>query len=201
MMKVKPQGLIKEVSAVVERGNLILITGGVRSGKSSYAESLAVQAPGPVYFIATCIPGDEEMIARISRHQGRRPRTWVTVEESLDPARVIAEKDGPQAVFILDCLTMLISNHLLRPENSKSEAEILELVGDLTRIAYKAQGSVIIVSNEVGGGIVPADPISRTFRDLLGRTNQIVASQADRVYLCVAGLPVDMKALVGYNNP
>ncbi|HWP95291.1 MAG TPA: bifunctional adenosylcobinamide kinase/adenosylcobinamide-phosphate guanylyltransferase [Syntrophomonadaceae bacterium] len=185
---------------MAERGKLILITGGVRSGKSSYAGNLAAQIPGPVHFIATCVPVDEEMAARVSHHQQSRPRTWITVEESMDPARIIAEEDGPQAVFILDCLTMLISNYLLLTEKRKSEAEILELVRDLTRIGYEAQGTVIIVSNEVGAGIVPADPVSRTFRDLLGRANQIVASQSDRVYLCVAGLPVDMKALAEEKN-
>lgn len=173
------------------KARLIFITGGVRSGKSSYAKKMALAMPGPVFYVATCIPGDEEMQARVAEHQRRRPASWKTVEEAVDPARVITDNDQPGAVFLIDCLTMLVNNLMLNgdcPEDC-----ILARVEELAKTASEACATVIIVSNEVGGGIVPADPLSRKYRDTLGRANQTVTRKADEVYLCVAGLAVKLK--------
>lgn len=180
-----------------ERGRIILITGGVRSGKSSRAAQLASSLGGRVFYIATCVPGDEEMNSRVARHREQRPGTWVTVEEALDPVRIITDNDGPGVVFLVDCLTMLISNLMLAPGGENTEPGILTIIENLARVSYEARGTVIIVSNEVGAGIVPADPVSRAYRDALGRANQIIASRADQVVLCIAGLTVDLKNLPG----
>lgn len=176
------------------KAKLIFITGPVRSGKSSYAQRLAQTLGSRVYYIATCIPGDEEMEARVAEHQKRRPVSWATVEEAQDPARVICENDQPGAVFLIDCLTMLVNNLMFSNEPSSTEEFILARIEELAIISRAAQGTVIIVSNEVGGGIVPADPLSRAYRDLLGRANQINSRIADEVYLCVAGLAVELKS-------
>lgn len=176
------------------KGRLIFITGGVRSGKSSYAQKIALSLPGPVFYVATCIPGDGEMQARVAEHQRRRPASWTTVEEALNPARVITENDRPGAVFIIDCLTMLVNNLIFNGDWPPGESDIPARVEELAETASAACATVIIVSNEVGGGIVPADPLSRKFRDTLGRANQTVSRIADEVYLCVAGLALELKS-------
>ncbi len=177
------------------KAKLIFITGGVRSGKSRYAQRIADSLNGPpVYYIATLVPGDEEMRARVAEHRQRRPASWITIEEDCDPARTIKEYDQAGAVFLIDCLTILVNNLMFSAGAQPEEGEILARVEDLARTAYEAGATVIIVSNEVGGGIVPADPMSRAFRDTLGRANQIVARMADEVYLCVAGLAVELKS-------
>lgn len=176
------------------QGKLIFITGGVRSGKSSYAQRIADSLGGPVYYIATLVPGDEEMRARVAEHRQRRPASWISIEEDRNPARIIKEHDQPGAVFLIDCLTMLVNNLMFTGDSSPGEQVILERIEDLAGTASDAQAAVIIVSNEVGGGIVPADPLSRAFRDTLGRANQIISRRADEVYLCVAGLAVELKA-------
>lgn len=175
------------------KAKLIFITGGVRSGKSCYAQKMASTIAGQVFFIATCIPGDEEMEARVAEHRRYRPASWTTIEEGFNPARVIRCNDKPGAVFLVDCLTMLINNLMFCREDIEGDISILSRIDRLARMASAAEASVIIVSNEVGGGIVPADPLSRAYRDLLGRANQIVAHQADEVYLCIAGLAMELK--------
>lgn len=177
------------------RGKMIFITGGARSGKSSWAEKLAANLGGKVTYIATCIPGDEEMVERVARHQARRPAEWQTIEEAHHPAQIIQELDEPERVFLLDCLTIFLSNRLLAMEPLDREKRILNEVTELARVSHDSLATVIIVSNEVGLGIVPGDPLSREYRDLIGRANQIVAEYADKAYLCVAGIPVDLKAL------
>lgn len=176
------------------QAKLIFITGGVRSGKSSYAQEIADSAGGKVYYIATLIPGDEEMRARVAEHQKRRPDSWITIEEDCNPARVIKEHDQPGAVFLIDCLTMLVNNLMFNGDLLPGEEEILAKVEELAGTGSAAEATVIIVSNEVGGGIVPADPLSRAFRDTLGRSNQIISRMADEVYLCVAGQALELKS-------
>ncbi|NLX89307.1 MAG: bifunctional adenosylcobinamide kinase/adenosylcobinamide-phosphate guanylyltransferase [Syntrophomonadaceae bacterium] len=172
-----------------------MVTGGARSGKSRFAGLTASKAKASVYYIATCIPQDEEMMARVEHHRQNRPSNWITLEEAVDPARVIEQYDRAGSVFILDCLTLLVSNWLLSGEISNCPEEILARVKRLAETASNAQALVIIVTNEVGWGIVPADQLSRDYRDILGRANQIIASYADEVYLMVSGLALEIRSL------
>jgi len=177
------------------RGKLIFVTGAARSGKSSYAEKIAAELKGKVIYIATCVPGDDEMNERVARHQARRPAEWQTIEEPLDPARVIKEFNDTQNIFLLDCLTLLVSNLMLRNDADSDEEQILEKITELAEVSYNSSAQIIIVSNEVGWGIVPGDPLSRSYRDIIGRANQKIASYADEVYITIAGIPVELKAL------
>lgn len=177
------------------RGKLVFVTGAARSGKSYFAEKIAAEAGGRVTYIATCVPGDQEMVERVNLHQARRPALWQTVEEALDPARVIRELDEPDHIFLLDCLTLLVSNLMLRTDGETTEEQILEHIAELAKVAYEATAQVIIVSNEVGAGIVPGDPLSRTYRDIIGRANQTLAACADEAYITIAGIPLELKAL------
>lgn len=177
------------------RGKLVFITGAARSGKSYFAEQMAAEAIGQVTYIATCVPGDQEMVERVNLHQARRPLVWQTVEEALDPARIIRELDEPGRIFLLDCLTLLVSNLLLLEGSENSEEQILKNIAELAQVGYESAAQVIVVSNEVGAGIVPGDPISRIYRDIIGRANQTMAAYADEVYITIAGIPVELKAL------
>lgn len=170
---------------------LILVLGGARAGKSTFALRLANEyggEEGSVCFIATAQALDDEMAERIARHRGERPAHWTTIEEpyQLDNALLKATDSN---VVIVDCLTLFVSNWLLRSEEHKLQ-EIAERF--LVNIRSQNQ-TVICVSNEVGLGIVPETPLGRTFRDLLGRVNQQFAAAADEVYLLVAGLPLRLK--------
>jgi len=140
------------------RGKLVFVTGAARSGKSFFAEQLAAEAAGRVTYIATCVPGDQEMVERVNLHQARRPLRWQTVEEALNPARVIRELDEPGGVFLLDCLTLLVSNLMLQSDRGSTEEQILQNITDLAQVAYEAAAQVIIVSNEVAAGTVPRFP-------------------------------------------
>ncbi|MBC7076177.1 MAG: bifunctional adenosylcobinamide kinase/adenosylcobinamide-phosphate guanylyltransferase [Syntrophomonadaceae bacterium] len=179
------------------RGKMVLVTGAARSGKSSFAEKMAAFWGGKVIYIATCIPGDAEMRERVALHQARRPDDWETVEEPFNPVKVIKEKDAPQHIFLLDCLTLLITNLILACPREEAEEIVLQKVEELARVSYESAAPVVIVTNEVGWGIVPVDNLSRVYRDIAGRTNQIMASYADEVYLTVAGIPVELKKLAG----
>lgn len=170
---------------------LTLITGGARSGKSSFALRLA-SASDDVLFVATAEPGDDDIAARIARHRRERPPHWRTIEAPLAVPAALAAAE-PAGVVVLDCATLWVSNMLLT-EGASWEAASAELAGLLEWHAATA-AHLIVVSNEVGLGIVPGDPLSRTYRDWLGRFNQRLAAAADAVYLLVAGLPVNVKAL------
>jgi len=177
------------------RGKLIFITGAARSGKSLWAETMAGDWEGPVTYIATCVPGDDEMIKRVARHRARRPAQWQTVEEAFDPARIIKELDQPRQIFLLDCMTLLLSNWMLEDDHETDEDEIIEKISELAQVSHDAAAQVIIVSNEVGWGIVPVESLARQYRDILGRANQKMAAAADEAYITVAGIPVELKAL------
>lgn len=172
---------------------LIMVTGSARSGKSCFAEQWAKNSAGQVYFIATLEPHDQEMIERVEHHRQRRPGTWITVEEGLNPEDVIRRLDAPGGVFLLDCLTLLVTNWLLNPQARHDQIEILQRVDKLAKTARGAVADVLVVTNEVGGGIVPQDALSRNYRDILGQANQIMASYADEVYLMVSGMPIEIK--------
>jgi adenosylcobinamide kinase / adenosylcobinamide-phosphate guanylyltransferase len=172
---------------------LILILGGARSGKSAFAQRLASSHAEQVLFVATTEPGDAEMAARIAKHRAERPKHWRTIEEPRAIARALVEA-GTVPVVLLDCVTLWVTNLLLN-QNAEWEAAAREL--DELLAWYQAQPvELIVVSNEVGLGIVPADDLSRTFREWLGWFNQRLAAEADAVYLMIAGLPIELKALV-----
>ena len=183
---------------------LILVTGGARAGKSTFAEQLAHQLGGDrdVCYLATAEPGDDEMRARIAAHRAARPPGWRTLEA---PHSVVAALDGLAnplnvRVVLLDCLTLLVSNVLLARRRQAETVEgiwpAVEAEADaLIRFAGQAAVTTVVVTNEVGLGIVPDNRIARVYRDLLGRANQRLAARADFVYLVVAGIPVEIKAL------
>ena len=165
--------------------------GGCRSGKSSYALETAQTFSGTKkVFIATCIPRDDEMKLRVARHQQERSRHWHTVEAPLHLPQAIVEAGGKASVLLIDCLTLWINNLLM--ENYDSE-QILDQVQSLSRAVSSATLPVVLVSNEVGTGIVPDNKLARLYRDLVGSTNQAVAACADQVIWTVAGIPVTIK--------
>jgi adenosylcobinamide kinase/adenosylcobinamide-phosphate guanylyltransferase len=169
----------------------IFVLGGCRSGKSGYALEAARKFPGDnKIFIATCIPHDDEMKLRVARHQQERSRNWLTVEAPLLLPEEIAEADGKASVLLVDCLTLWINNLMM--ENYHSE-QILSQVQSLTRAVSSATCPVILVSNEVGTGIVPENKLARLYRDLVGWANQAVAECVDQVVWTVAGIPVTIK--------
>lgn len=165
----------------------MLITGGARAGKSRYAERLMSARPAPHAVIATATAGDAEMAARIARHKAERDKSWETIEQPISVRAAIRNAARPDRIVLVDCLTLWISN--LMHEGRDIEIEIQGLVGTL----HIAAGPVIIVTNEVGLGIVPDNALARAFRDNLGRANQVVAAAADVVLFMVAGIPLVLK--------
>jgi adenosylcobinamide kinase/adenosylcobinamide-phosphate guanylyltransferase len=178
---------------------LILILGGARSGKSTYAEQLAARYPRVTY-LATGQAYDEEMAARIARHQAERPAGWRTVECPHDPAAAIRAHADETDCFLLDCLTLLVSN-LLIAHGDEAEKAVRRATDALLAAYGEAGADLLLVSNEVGLGLVPDNPLGRAYRDLLGRTNQRLAAAADTVWYLVAGIPLDVKKLAGSVPP
>jgi adenosylcobinamide kinase/adenosylcobinamide-phosphate guanylyltransferase len=177
-------------------GSLVLVTGGARSGKSAFAERLAASRGGGVLYVATAEAGDAEMAERIAVHRARRAADWLTLEEPLEPARTVRAHAGPERTVLLDCLGLLVSNVLLAEGEAGDPAARLTRLGEeLIALAGAGGRDVILVSAEVGGGLVPTSALARRFRDLLGDLNQQVASAADQTFLVVAGLAVDLRAL------
>ena len=160
---------------------MTFLVGGARSGKSGLGVRMAEGDGSPVVFIATGEASDEEMAARIARHRAERPSHWRTVEAPRDVAGALAGVD-PACFVILDCLTLWTANLLEEDDDS-----ILGAAGDLAGALSGREGASVIISNEVGSGIVPVHPVSRRYRDLLGLVNAIFQRAADRSYLCVAG--------------
>lgn len=177
---------------------ITLILGGARSGKSSYAEKLAAQLGRNVLYIATAEAGDGEMAARIENHRRSRPAHWRTLEAPLNVGAALAAvqlEPRPQ-VLLLDCLTLLISNLVLKLENqplATVEQAALAEVDDLVAAQRQLDAPLLVVSNEVGLGLVPPYPLGRVYRDALGRANQHLAAQAEQVLFMVAGLPMTVK--------
>ncbi len=171
-------------------GKITFILGGARSGKSSYAIKLAKKNSQKVAFIATCQPLDEEMQRRIKLHKKIRPSGWQTFEEPRDISALLEEIGSKFEIIIIDCLTLWISGFILKGVNENAIAEqVNKLLGSLERI----KASSVIVSNEVGLGIVPDNKLARNFRDIAGRANQLVAEKSDEVLLLVAGIPWRIK--------
>ena len=180
----------------------ILITGGARSGKSHYAQELALKSPQPVLFVATAEAGDEEMRQRIEEHKRARPSTWGTIEVTTHVGSQILQKRGKAQTVIVDCITLLINNIFCRHSDptgkaidaSLIEKEVVAEIEELVDCLHQIDASFIIVTNEVGLGLVPANRMSRLYRDLLGKANQILAKQVDEIHLMVAGWPLPIKS-------
>lgn len=171
-------------------GKIILILGGARSGKSSFAVSRAEKSGKKAAFIATAQAIDKEMRRRIQLHKQNRPKRWPTIEEYTNILSRIEEINQSFEIVILDCLTIYISNLLLQ---GTDETEIENHIADLVKTLKTANFETLIISNEVGLGIVPNNALSRKFRDLAGKINQITAKQSDEVIFMVSGLPLTIK--------
>jgi adenosylcobinamide kinase / adenosylcobinamide-phosphate guanylyltransferase len=168
----------------------IFITGGARSGKSRLAEELALGYGAPLGYIATCRAGDTEMAERIVRHRARRGSAWLTVEEQLDLTGAVSAHDGKVNALLVDCVTLWLTNLLLHHGDA---ATALAEVTSLTCLMARLATPLILVSNEVGMGIVPDNPLARTFRDLAGEANEMLARSADEVYVMFSGMPLKLK--------
>jgi len=179
----------------------ILVIGGARSGKSSFAQELASKRGGPVLFVATAEAKDEEMRRRIAAHKKSRPPLWNTIESPTLVGSQIEKNIGQARVVIVDCVTLLVNNVLCQHMNEADEemdAEVIEqeVTDEITKLIdcmNNSEASFIVVANEVGTGLVPASAMARLFRDLLGKANQMLGQHVDRVYLMVAGLPLQVK--------
>lgn len=180
----------------MSKGKLILVLGGTRSGKSYFAERMAESLGERVVYLATAAVLDEEMALRVVNHRQRRPDKWQTREESIRVVDQVEGLSGDFDVILLDCLTLWLTNLLLDDTFSGPEKEIyiVNQVEQLARTCVHSKAHVIIVSNEVGHGLVPDNSLGRAFRDLSGQANQIIAKNADEVYWVVAGLPLEIKS-------
>jgi adenosylcobinamide kinase/adenosylcobinamide-phosphate guanylyltransferase len=180
--------------------NIVLILGGVRSGKSHFAQDLAQSLGGnDVLFVATGEAGDDEMARRIRHHRETRPAEWETLEAPTSVGAIFGRISIKQHVVLIDCLTLLVSNVLFscgEPyDHSLIESRVAEEVTQLLAACKQLEGTVIIVSGEVGLGVVPESALGRFYRDLLGRANQQVAREADKTFFMVAGLALELKSL------
>jgi adenosylcobinamide kinase/adenosylcobinamide-phosphate guanylyltransferase len=170
---------------------LIFVTGGTRSGKSQFALDFAHSLQGRKVFIATAEPLDKEMEERIAVHRKARPSGWDTVEEPRHLEKAVKDCAASYDILLIDCLTLWISNLLTK--NLLKERDIYQEVEKLVASCRMENSTVVIVSNELGMGIVPVDSLTRLYRDVVGRANQVIASAADEVFLLVAGIPLKIK--------
>ncbi|MFH1245419.1 MAG: bifunctional adenosylcobinamide kinase/adenosylcobinamide-phosphate guanylyltransferase [Candidatus Omnitrophota bacterium] len=169
---------------------LVFVLGGARSGKSSYAVELAEKLSRNVAYIATCVHPDPEMKQRIKRHKKSRPGHWQVVEEGRDISAALGNIGRQYNVVIIDCLGLLVTNLLLE---HFSDSKILKTLQRTIQGISGHPAAVLVVSNEVGSGIIPDNPLGRRFRDLLGIANQMFARKADEVIWMQAGIPVKIK--------
>jgi adenosylcobinamide kinase / adenosylcobinamide-phosphate guanylyltransferase len=171
---------------------IILITGGARSGKSRYAEQRALEIGARPFYVATAEAKDEEMAQRLAEHRKRRGTQWHTIEEPVELTRVLLAQRGKTDCVLVDCLTLWVSNLLIRHTDSYATEKVEELIEHLPKLNFH----LVFVTNEVGWGIVPDNPLARRFRDLAGWTNQQMAQAAHEAILMVAGLPIIVKKAV-----
>lgn len=179
-------------------GKITFLLGGARSGKSSHAVDLATKCQGQVVYLATGISCDEEMERRFEKHRNDRPKAWETIEEPLCVGNVLKSLGESADLVLLDCLGFLVTNLMLHYQNqgqddSQVEDAVMNHVMDIISTVRDSELDIVIVSNEVGMGIVPGTSLGRLFRDILGRANQMIAASADEVLFFVAGLPVKLK--------
>jgi adenosylcobinamide kinase / adenosylcobinamide-phosphate guanylyltransferase len=170
--------------------NVTLVLGGVRSGKSRYAQILASRYRR-VTFLATARPSDREMRERIAMHRRDRPASWKTVEAPLDLPKTITAESLKADLLLVDCLTLFVANAMTRNPRKLGNARLA--TEQVCQAIRSSRASVIVVSNEVGSGIVPAYRSGRIYRDLLGQMNQEIAKIADRVVFMIAGIPLTIK--------
>jgi adenosylcobinamide kinase/adenosylcobinamide-phosphate guanylyltransferase len=168
-----------------------LILGGARSGKSRHAVDLARAAAGRIAVVATAEARDADLAARITRHRAERPAAWATVEEARELVTACRRAAAQADLVLVDCVTLWVANRML---GGDADSRILEATDDLTRLMTERQAALILISNEVGGGVHPATADGLRYRDLLGLVNQRLAAAADRVTLMVAGLAMTVKA-------
>lgn len=180
-----------ELKKEMSRRTVTLVLGGARSGKSRYAQELA-SAFERVVYIATAQRVDAEMRAKIARHQSERPSAWKTVEVSTELGRTLRNESAQADLLLVDCLTCYVANIMGRKKYA-GRKKILDYIDPLCEAVRDAKASVVLVSNEVGCGVVPAYQSGRVYRDLLGELNQQIAKLADRVIFMVAGLPLSVK--------
>ena len=172
----------------------VFLIGGARSGKSCYAQQLASANGSDVLFVATADAGDAEMAAKIEAHKKDRPANWHTLEANSGLGEKIAAFDKKTDVVIVDCITMLVANLVMKNEDKSGIKQLIKQeIDTLTSCIDKGDGLFIAVSNEVGMALVPDNSMGRQYRDSLGQANQLLASRADEVYLLVAGIPVRIK--------
>lgn len=183
-------------------GNITFVLGGARSGKSNFAEKLAKELYGSTVYIATAIPFDQEMKYRIKKHRERRPASWITIEKYNNFKELKENKDFTETEnIILDCLTVLVSNQMIQSELdweniSPEQVSLLEkaILSDIVDLFDLTKDkNLIIVSNEVGLGIVPENILAFYYRDILGRIHQLVAKKANNVFFLIAGIPLQIK--------
>jgi adenosylcobinamide kinase/adenosylcobinamide-phosphate guanylyltransferase len=176
---------------------LTLILGGARSGKSSYAQKIAAERGNTVLYVATAEAGDDEMATRIAAHRAERPTHWQTLEASKDVGAAIRLQANHKPIVLIDCLTLLANNVIVplpEPVTEEMATQVLKKeVDELMNAYHQSNAEWIIVSNEVGLGLVPPYPLGRVYRDALGRANQQLAAIADEVILMIAGLPMKIK--------
>ncbi|MBN2073946.1 MAG: bifunctional adenosylcobinamide kinase/adenosylcobinamide-phosphate guanylyltransferase [Dehalococcoidales bacterium] len=175
----------------------ILITGGARSGKSSYAQTLAEKSGEKVLFVATAEARDDEMRRRIETHKANRPASWTTLETPTKVGKNIRDHMGDNKVIVLDCITLLV-NAIFNEfgenlDEKKTEEAVVKEIEELIDCMKSPDRDFIIVTNEVGLGLVPANEAGRFYRDILGKANAMLAAACDEVYLMVSGLPVKIK--------
>ena len=170
-------------------GKIIVVTGAARSGKSRYAERRSRELGEKLLYIATAEGRDDEMSERIADHQRRRGGEWITIEEPLELTEALTAQDGKIDCALVDCLTLWMSNLLIARDGQHALEKVEQLLDTMPRLRF----STIFVTNEVGWGIVPDNPLARKFRDLSGWTNQRIAEAAHEVVLMVAGVPMIIK--------
>lgn len=172
--------------------DLLLLLGGARAGKTAEAVRRAVDRGGDVVLIATSDPQDDDAVNRVRHHRAGRPQQWTVVERHENPAPILAGYASTPTI-VLDCVTLWVANLLLAREREsieQVEAEIDRQIDALLDVCAAAIGELIVVSNEVGLGVVPAYPLGRSYRDLLGRANRRLAAEANEVLVMIAGIPV-----------
>ncbi len=180
---------------------MILVTGGARSGKSQFAEEIVSQKYKDILYIATSIPFDDEMKLRIELHKKRRPKNWCTYEGFKNIDKVIYE--SKEDCILFDCITIFITNLIFEyaenPENMtredflNTEKRIIEDFESIIKAVKETGKEIVFVTNEIGMGIVPENKLSRNFRDIAGKINQVAAKESDEVYMTVCGIPIKIK--------
>jgi adenosylcobinamide kinase/adenosylcobinamide-phosphate guanylyltransferase len=173
----------------------VFITGGARSGKSDFAEKLACGFGDQLCYLATAQTLDSEMTERVRRHRERRGEEWLTIEEPINLPQALARCDGRYQAVLVDCITLWLSNLLLGYEQSGGDIEE-RILGDVQLLITTLHGMltpVIIVSNELGMGIVPENSLARLFRDVAGKANQALAAAANEAHVVISGIPLKLK--------